>query len=219
MRLQVVYDAKFKKKFGSKARSNLDKIIAHTKTFFAHKSLGTTIFLNSLSPYFYDPKTYPPFLSGEKAFGKSVAKHVKARTYPTADVYAALSVQDDNESGGSSTQSGICMKDVSKRICIARFNDNAITTAMILTHELGHVLGMTHDFRLVGTEKAPKMVDRYDSKKKRCKGQRGFMDYIANPNKWSTCSVEDFIKFYNKIHKANGKVTLKKSHTHSSGTL
>ena len=53
-----MYDAKYKAKFGAKAKSRLDKIVAHTKTFFAHKSLTIPIFIKNLKPYFADKNSY-----------------------------------------------------------------------------------------------------------------------------------------------------------------
>jgi hypothetical protein len=57
-----------------------------------------------------------------------------------------------------------------------------------VAHELGHNLGMMHDFK-----DDPK-IKRVDSKNRPCSGIGGVMDYYGNVNKWSTCSVEDFTK-------------------------
>ena len=52
-----------------------------------------------------------------------------------------------------------------------------------IAHEMGHNLGMRHDF----TKGAP----RKDSRGNDC---HGYMDYRGSTNYWSTCSVEDFFK-------------------------
>ena len=54
---------------------------------------------------------------------------------------------------------------------------------------------MSHDFRVVNNQQAT----RYDSKGQSCTGIGGYMDYASNPSKWSTCSVEDYTRYYNSV--------------------
>ena len=58
--------------------------------------------------------------------------------------------------------------------------------SQILAHEVGHNLGMQHDFD--GAPGNP----RYDSVGNLCTGIGGVMDYYGEVFQWSTCSVEDF---------------------------
>ena len=55
-------------------------------------------------------------------------------------------------------------------------------------HELGHILGMMHDFE-EKTKKCRKTKDYEDC----C---TGFMDYAEHPNLWSDCSVQDLYISY-----------------------
>ena len=64
----------------------------------------------------------------------------------------------------------------------------------IVAHEIGHNLGMYHDFGDGGTSD-----NRVSSKGESCTGVGGYMDYIPNPNKWSPCSVEDFTNYFNLV--------------------
>ena len=67
-----------------------------------------------------------------------------------------------------------------------------VSFLQIVAHEIGHNLGMYHDFTNTGGNK-------FDSKGQACTGIGGYMDYVSNPTKWSTCSVEDYTKYYNSV--------------------
>ena len=54
-----------------------------------------------------------------------------------------------------------------------------------MSHEIGHNLGMRHDFD-----------EGHGGKNNKCNGQ-GLMSYGDQPEKWSTCSVTDFTAHYN----------------------
>lgn len=62
-----------------------------------------------------------------------------------------------------------------------------------MAHEVGHQLGMAHDF--IGQDSANL---RKGSDGKAC---TGFMDYNEDTDKWSLCSNEDMKKFLNKLKK------------------
>ena len=55
----------------------------------------------------------------------------------------------------------------------------------LLAHEIGHNLGMLHDFDVEHAGKG-------------CDGQ-GFMSYGTHPNEWSNCSVSDFNAHYQSL--------------------
>ena len=76
---------------------------------------------------------------------------------------------------------------------IYNFRGN-ILSSQVIAHEIGHNLGMYHDFG------ASTSTHRYDSNGNDCTGIGGYMDYVSNPNKWSTCSVEDYTTYYNRVN-------------------
>ena len=62
-------------------------------------------------------------------------------------------------------------------------------------HEIGHNLGMDHDFNTSVYNRQKKFQYRKYNKKS-CKG--GLMDYGANRNGWSACSARDFSRYITK---------------------
>ena len=74
-----------------------------------------------------------------------------------------------------------------------------------MCHELGHNLGMFHDFLDPYTN--PK-VNRIDSKGVVCTNKYGVMDYYNPVQIWTTCSVEAFTNTYNNILTGQGSYCL-----------
>jgi len=70
-----------------------------------------------------------------------------------------------------------------------------------MAHELGHNLGMNHDFLDPYTNpKTPYL----DSNGVSCTDSNGVMDYYVTVQKWTTCSVERFTSHFNKVISENG---------------
>jgi hypothetical protein len=76
----------------------------------------------------------------------------------------------------------------------------------IICHELGHNLGMPHDFSALYSN--PKNILR-DSVGNSCTDVNGVMDYYVTVKRWSTCSVEFFARHYNNVISRTGSFCLK----------
>ena len=62
-----------------------------------------------------------------------------------------------------------------------------------MAHEVGHQLGMNHDFEGMDETKLKKWSDGTTC--------TGFMDYNEDTDKWSPCSNADMKKYLNKLKK------------------
>ena len=76
------------------------------------------------------------------------------------------------------------------KVSISEWHNNVKETAVALAHEIGHAIGMKHDFVKNGNQ----YELRFDSNGKLCTGTRGIMDYGNKgiKDKFTSCSREDF---------------------------
>jgi hypothetical protein len=79
-------------------------------------------------------------------------------------------------------------------------------TSQIICHELGHNLGMNHDFE--DPFASPKTILR-DAAGNSCTDSNGVMDYYVTVQKWTTCSVERFTQHYNNVVSSTGSFCMK----------
>ena len=80
-------------------------------------------------------------------------------------------------------------------------------------HEIGHTIGMMHDFKARSSRYAPYVYRKYNSKS--CAG--GFMSYVnMGKNGWSACSARDFSRFLTKGGTTNPCLNYKTLNSKSS---
>ena len=83
----------------------------------------------------------------------------------------------------------LCVGDNLKgyRTSINEKRENAVATAEVVAHEMGHNLGMLHDFD-----------EQNGGENGACNGE-GLMSYGNVPQKWSSCSQANYLAHYNQF--------------------
>ena len=76
-----------------------------------------------------------------------------------------------------------------------------------LTHEVAHIIGMRHDF--TSSTFFIKRNRKCITAAPKWRGPSYFMEYKQAPWSWSTCSNEDFCRYFQKIEKNNGQFCLR----------
>jgi len=220
VRVHMSYDNEFLKNAGSGSQSTavkrINRIINLAREMFKWKSLQTEIELDIL-----DIKHVDTSLTLHEANPKAIekAESISGKNKVNADNYHYFSYDNKDGWSGVAIQMGfgnsdafgsVCWKDQKRRTAISECIDNSAKAAMIFAHELGHSLGMPHDFcsDKSCTADSERKHPRLDSKGKACWGN-SIMDYDQETiNKWSTCSVESMNAWYNQIVEMYGEYCL-----------
>jgi len=185
LQTSIIYDNTLLNLFdGShqKTKDWINKVVGLAEPLLRHPSLDTAIHLKVTG----EAKHLNDYLRADRP---TVERLVYSRKYRknTSFFCADILLPGSTDDIGIAYNGSYCM-DNGFSININEYythNNSDVNTARTFVHELGHNVGMLHDFD-----------DVHGGFGSSCNNQ-GLMSYGDFPDKWSTCSNKDFKKWYN----------------------
>jgi len=195
MKIKIGYDDTWHNSFGgdtSASTTYINSMITHMQAWMCLDSLGTKIDLETTGDYTYHQgqswKAEPDSNSLQGPI-----KDLTSASTANANLWVYL-CKDTEFYGvvGLAYVGSLCYSK-SYSCGVNEKRGNLVSTAEVVIHEMGHNMGMLHDFdETHGGDNGP------------CNGQ-GFLSYGSAPQQWSTCSKNDFLALYNSIVASNNK--------------
>ena len=191
LKVKVGYDDTFNADLGSAsaAAAYLDSVFTHVQTMYCHATLGSKIQIERDGDYTYhEGQTWRAESSSGSLSGP--VKDITAASSSNAHLFVYL-CKDPQMWGtiGIAWVGTLCGPNSWKgyKASVNEKRSSAVKTAEVIAHEMGHNLGMLHDFD-----------DKHGGDGGPCDKQ-GIMSYGTFPQKWSTCSKADYLARYNQV--------------------
>merc|ERR1711935_489270 len=187
MQIKIHYDSTFNADT-SDVSSYLDQMVTHVQSHFCQISLGTQIHIEAIGGYTYHAdQTWKAEPDSNSLSGP--IKDIAAADNSGADL-GVFMCKDSEFYGvvGLAWVGTMCKTYYSGyNAGVNEKRENVLATSEVVAHEMGHNMGMLHDFD-----------EDHGGSNGPCDGT-GIMSYGSAPNVWSTCSRADFLALYNQI--------------------
>jgi hypothetical protein len=215
--LDIYISPSWRIQFGTNYKTKIIKIIKQVAQMFKSQTLKTKIDITKvrltdvsyeLKPVPKDVKSFKAILSGKANLKRSI------------NLLLTWDGKFSNSIGlsGISTSLDLCKDEPSVSIC--RYFIDDLNTAQSVAHELGHIIGMFHDFDVPYDIPQARFRAGWRSdflRKTTCgppEDETGHDNYLMNygtpmQSLWSECSNEDFRNYYDNVVANDGNFCLK----------
>lgn len=224
LNLEIFQTPSWRKKEGKEKGKMTPRILKHVEMMFQDKTLDVKMKIDKITFGQLDDSTNPPStpeLSADDQDDQHFLYLLSKKKKLSKDTVYVVLTDNTGEQGYIGSAPGgvgtICDQNPAKVAATVSYFASIIDTAQTFTHEIGHVLGMYHDFDKANSGRTDTCGPPASS--------GGPDNYLMNydtpmQSMWSPCSNEDFHNHYKQvISKTKEAFCLKSSSTKFSTSV
>ena len=202
LNVNVYLDVDWLKSHQSYAQVTASQVVKQAAMILKHPSLDIKIELIPHQEMFdtLDMEHVEPNRKGVEMFEKFLEFPLEKGGSPVTHVL--LTVNDKSPYIGIGRLKSVCSTK-EKAVVITKWIRNTPRTAITLAHEIGHILGMHHDFKPVAERRGMCGEGMNEGTL--------IMNYGEPRTVWSRCSNEDFRRLYDAVIATRGQFCLKET--------